>query len=708
MPQIDSNKPPIRLYKEEVRPRRKIPMGFIFLSFAFLFAGALTFEFLRFHRSDEVSGTATRLSIKTLKKNHMRFELVKIEASFLNQKGKPIEDARLYGEVYNPKGEVVYTVGYKDRFHFVYDKSKNVYAAQWVPPFNPVLGKYRLKVFTSYVFKVRKTLGGWKPKTVGIPGLPFIRIPYPEKPPKQVKKPTVVHEKEKRDFSASTFFILKGRPVPRFSPKVRAVDLETAGNILGVRVRGPDQKVGDWKNIIRWAKFMGANTFFTLVGQTANWGSRVEMEGSWVKSNLDSFPELARETHWQGLKFGGWIAAYLTFGTGKPFPDYQYAMNYSSKLGTCVPTRSISLLDERRIRDMADLARRLDADPNVDFIGLDYIRTAAGGYEMVDEFVRDMNPTKPKQFFKWSIAKRMAWLGREVATRKDLSLSGVDLYEQWNWWRAHKTAEIVRRVIKESGSKKPFWVFTLGWKHGIQHGQDPLMMNDVGVFASAVMLYEIEKKLFKYLLTDWKGYLQPGQVNLMPGNTVDWPLHQKTLNPPGPQEFFNRLTEGYRNISGGAPSAGVFWHDLGRGLWGRRGPYSLLEWAVAGMATFSIVQQDWNEVPLRIRLEFPESLQKVNFHRAFPVTVQVENRGKEPLRNIRLRLFKTPGLQIVKPQARIAEVLPDSGQAVDLSARIIKPMGDRANYYMVAVSAVWDGSPTENGLVDFRYVRGIR
>jgi hypothetical protein len=212
-------------------------------------------------------------------------------------------------------------------------------------------------------------------------------------------------------------------------------------------------------------------------------------------------------------------------------------------------------------------------DPNVDFVGVDYIRNALGGYELVDDFVAEMPGVKvPPEWPKLSKEERMTWLARKKILRKD-----KDFIDAWQWWRAHRVALIVKELKRRLGGKKPLWAFTLTWEKGWQHGQDVVMMNDAGVDYDALMFYEADKPQFDGMVKAWHEYIKHADVQVVPGNIYDWGLHQK--DPAGPVEFSRRLKRAVDDVYADGPAQAVFYHDLARLLWGRLGPWGTAGWA---------------------------------------------------------------------------------------------------------------------------------
>jgi hypothetical protein len=335
---------------------------------------------------------------------------------------------------------------------------------------------------------------------------------------------------------------------------------------------------------------------------------------------------------------------------------------------------SISFKCERRKKDIIKLMRMLDKNPDVSFIGLDYIRFAFGGYELVDEFVKEMKPDIPNNFFKLSYRERMNWLGEKITSKEPL------IYDQWNWWRAHKISNLIKELIEKSGVKKPVFVFTLGWEHGKQHGQDPFMMQDAKIFMDNIMLYECTKKLFPYMINSWREYLKLRKINICPGNMVDWFWHQKTLIPAGPEEFYFRLKEGTHNIRENRPAEGIFFHDLGRLLWGRKGPYSSKEWAIAGACAFSDLKETWKVLPFETKIFLPDS---VSLKRKFIVKLEIKNLKRKKLEKLKIKPVETEGILYLTKE-KILEIPPSESKEIKFEAAISKYAKNRANRFMVA------------------------
>ncbi len=567
---------------------------------------------------------------------------------------------------------------------------------------NKALEKMNLVVFVEKDGKPIDTIGGQKGAVLKYN--PRLRIyeatwPVPWNFPAGIytAKLTMPVEKKKPKVLTTTFEI--ERPAPaNIKPGMGVLTLETTSWLETAKVRDPDGNTGSWENIFTWADYMAADTIWYLAGQTASWGAKIDNDSPWMQSNINFVPRFAKAAHSKGFKFGAWVACYLTFGDTINKVNYDFSYNYNSQLGTCIPTRSISIGDQKRRNDIITLLKRLANTPGVDYIGLDYIRNAIGGYEMVDQFTADMNPDLPKNWLKLNKMGRMCWLGNEIQKRQKMKL-----VDQWNWWRAHYIAKLVKEIIARVNTTKPLWCFTLSWEMGWQHGQDPIMMNASGASINAVMLYECNRGQFNDLLKDWNRYVGKNQVNLFGGNVVDWNLHQFVVNPPAPQEFYDRMLAAHRKMSGDGRIKGMFWHDLARGLWGRLGPYSINEWAIAGAASFTELRKDWGLLAVNISLETPD---KLTAGKESPVQVIVKNVSASRQKNIKVSFLPVPYMSCNGAKEQTIDRL-EPGETKTLTFTILARSTDsaRASQNMIAFACTWDSREQYHKAVSFKYLK---
>lgn len=356
------------------------------------------------------------------------------------------------------------------------------------------------------------------------------------------------------------------RRVPKPMPKGFVVaTLESVMPLASMKIKGPDGVVTDWRGLLDWSKYVGADAFWMLGGQTPGLGK----DEIWMKTNLELIPKVAEECKKRGLQFGVYAMFSLTMSKAQS-PGYEYGLEI--KDGAPVVTRAISIRDNKRLSDVAAFLKPYADDPNVDWVGLDYIRNALGGYELVDDFVAEMpGVTVPREWRSLTRDERMTWLARKKIMRRDM-----DFVEAWEWWRARRVALIAREIKARLGGK-PLWAFTLTWEKGWHHGQDPVMMNDAGVDIDALMFYEADKPQYAAMMKSWNEYVRVGDVQVLPGDIFDWGLHQK--DPGGPAEFGRRMKAAVTGVYGDGPARGVFYHDIARLLWGRLGPWGTKGWA---------------------------------------------------------------------------------------------------------------------------------
>ncbi|MDD5259967.1 MAG: hypothetical protein PHD29_08360 [bacterium] len=589
-------------------------------------------------------------TLKTAQKKYRHFELVKFN---FDSRDRSLDKMSLLVFV-ERNNKPIDSIGGKKAALLKYNPRLHIYEATWPVPWNAPGGLYTAKL-------------------------------------------TIPRGKDKPRIVTTGFEIERIKP-PAIKPGIGVLTLESSAMLETAKIKSPDGDIGNWENIIKWADYLTADTIWYLAGQTASWGARIDNNSPWIQSNINFVPKFAKAAHAKGLKFGVWVACFLTFGDTINKANYQFAYNYDRTAGTCVPTRSISIGDQKRRADIIKLLTRLANTPAVDYIGLDYIRNAIGGYEMVDQFVGEMNPELPENWAKLGKMGRMCWLGKEIQKRQKMKL-----VDQWNWWRAHYMATMVKEIIAKVNTTKPLWCFTLSWEKGWQHGQDPIMMNDAGAAVDAVMLYECNRGQFNDLLKEWNRYVGKNQVNLFGGDVVDFNLHQFTVNPPGPQEFYDRMMLAHHKMSGDGRIKGMFWHDLARGLWGRLGPYSINEWAIVGAASFTGLRNDWGLLDVTLSLEAPE---KLITGKNQVVHVNIKNISSVAQRNVRVNYLAVPYMSCNSaPEQVINTIAPGETRVIPFSLNARGTDSARARQNMVAFSCTWDSHAQYHKAVSFKYLR---
>ncbi|MBI3564010.1 MAG: hypothetical protein HY079_02300 [Elusimicrobia bacterium] len=416
--------------------------------------------------------------------------------------------------------------------------------------------------------EVVTTVAGVREMTMArvTPGRWVARWPVPWNAPVGEYRPVLLGRDDLADrLQVRPFRIGRRTPEP-LPPGFVVLTLESVAPLATMRVKAPDGSEKDWRGLLDWAQWIGADAVWMLGGQTPGLA-----EGEvWVQTNLKTLHEVAQEAHARGLKFGTYAMYSLTMSDRVKVPGYEYGLDI--KDGEPVVTRAVSLREPKRLDDVAALLKPFADDPNVDMVGVDYIRNALGGYELVDDFVAEMpGVVVPPEWARLSRAERMTWLARKKIMRKDMAF-----VDAWQWWRARRAALIVKELKRRLGGKT-LWAFTLTWDKGWHHGQDPVMMNDAGADYDALMFYEADKPQYDAMLKDWHAYIRRGDVQVVPGNIFDWGLHQK--DPAGPAEFGRRMRRAIASVYGDGPARAVFFHDAARLLYGRLGTWGTRGWA---------------------------------------------------------------------------------------------------------------------------------
>lgn len=489
------------------------------------------------------------LSVSTDRAEYLRYQMVRIEvrpdsASGLDSSAMAV--ARFYHA-----DTLVAGPGRMDSVALKWDPAARAWRGTWAPPWNPPLGRYKAIVSVS-----------------------------------------LADSQAARD---SASFSLTARQPKRIDDGFCVMTIESAGNMLNAKLPSLSGKPKGWRNFAEWAQFLGADAVWYSVGWTIEGQRGIDDKNPWVRDNFRVFPKLAEECRAQGLKFGGYVGSYLLWGPYLRKLKYDYSLE-SSK-GRVYPNHHVNLDDPKRRADIVSVLKQLEADPNVDFIGLDYIRPGAGGFESVDSFAVLMNIDVPPSWGRMDRRQRILWVAQRV---RPLSYTPVHL--RWQWWQARRSALAVERILSEAGVTKTVWGFTLGWDKGHEHGQDPPMMSDAGLDIDAVMLYESNAWHCFNMTNQWSKYLAGDEAQIIAGQQVDWDLLQKSTAPPAPEEMYLRHTDAIRGLSSRHPIKGLFWHDMFRGIRGRKGPHQSPEWLIAGASAFTKVREELGLLPLSARL----------------------------------------------------------------------------------------------------------
>jgi hypothetical protein len=257
----------------------------------------------------------------------------------------------------------------------------------------------------------------------------------------------------------------------------------------------------------------------------------------------------------------------------------------------------------------------------------------------------------------------------------------------------------VRAIKNDLGSQKPLWAFTLSWQKGWEHGQAPVMMRDAGLDADAIMLYEADKEQFRGLVKQWNEYVRQDQVNLVLGDAIDWVLHQRTYNPAGPEDFYNRNMMAAQGFHSDKPARAIFIHDLHRARKGRIAPYSTEEWLLNGGAAITRLRQLHGRLPYELAWSSPESIRPGEAQ-----NVTVSFKDQPPSKPVAVRLFVPPDVEVSPREAELSATKPSV--SFRLRWTPTEKSALRRNRLFAALRSHRPENPVERCQIHIKYFQG--
>lgn len=608
------------------------------------------------------SAYAEGIKIKTGKASYLRYELIDIycdytadiKKSFLNLNNKSsLKDpsAAVCTVKIFSNNKLIKTVGSTEEITLRYDAVRKNWLGLWPIPWNPKLGSY---------------------------------------------KAVVLFNTGTKKFAGTVNFEITRR-IPKPLPKGFCVMNIEPGDSIITRVPGLGGKsVKIWENYVLWAKFMGASALWHCVGQSQIWNTFKPEDFPWDRINISQMTNLGNECHKYDMKYGAWITSFVVLGNRKDLSPYKQSLSYDAVNNILKPMIYVSILDEKRRQDLIDLLKKMQANPAVDFLGMDYMRTDFGGLEYADSFVNDMPLLDmPRDWKSMTEEDKMFWLGRKLEIDKS-----ANFLELWDWWRAHKMATVLVDIKQRAGITKPIWVFTLTWRQGKEHGQDPLMFIDAGVDINSGMFYSIDHNTYPTMLSSWRDYLEQGQTNLCAGQCVDWNLLGRTYRPAGPEEHYIRqkmLVDSFLPVN---PNLGLFWHDLTRAFKGSKGPYTSLEWAVAGASSFSYLRAKQGFFPFESKWELPDSVKRGEI---FTIDIQVKNTGGITM-DYYLKLLKVSNLEMYGDIVHKFILTPGEIKTLTFQVKAMENNYNKDYMQMIAYMLQYNGLLTQQRYFDFKYI----
>ncbi len=608
---------------------------------------------------------AVNIKVSTDKPEYWRYEIVTIMCdlempgtpvipSFRKKEQQPSRNMECTAKIFH-KNTLITTVGKTTTINLSYNRSTKRFTGKWPIPLNPKLGEYRAMV--------------------------------------------LVKDGSKK-YAGNVAFKIKGRTPSPLPKGFSVMNIEPGDSIIR-RVPGVGGKaVKVWENYVLWSKFMGADAMWHCVGQSQIWDKPNAVnseEFPWDQKSVRQMREVGEELHRHNIKYGTWITSFVLLGNRQDLSPYAHTTGYDKENDTLRKLIYVSIKDKKRHDDIADLLKKMNNNPGVDYVGLDYVRTDFGGYEYASEFVSDM-PVRgvPADWYSLDEDSRMLWLGRKIEKEKNRSV-----IEMWQWWRAHKMSQIIIYIREKAGITKPMWAFTLTWEMGKQHGQDPLMFIDAGIDMNAAMYYSVPKDTYPMMINDWEAYLKRGKTSLVAGQCVDWNLLGRTYDPAGPAEHFIRQQHLVDKLLPVNPSLGLFWHDLTRAFLNTSGPYSSLEWGITGAATFTYLRKKQGCFPFTVTWDAPD---EVKLNVPFTVEINVKNTSKTGS-NFIMKPMKIANLSMSESADQTFYLAPGEIRTFNLNMQAARMDARKENMQMIAFMIQYGERKTQNRYFEYKYVK---
>ena len=488
-------------------------------------------------------------------------------------------------------------------------------------------------------------------------------------------------------FGYTKDFTVKGRQSPPAKETKKIATLEYAIDLTTKKI--PSVETGEpttYDAIYDWVRYMKCDMFWAIGGQTTGWTGGITPEEPWAKAMIKNIENLADSRAKGNVELGAYVMSYFAAGGGARKGGYEVSVGYNSATQSLVESRHISLADPKRVQDIIDILKRYDANPNISYVGLDFIRTGeVDGYEMVDEMVELTGVYVPANWSTMSKPARMRWLAVNRG-RKEIGM-------KWRWFRAHKESLIIK-AIKESGINKKLWAFTLGWNHGQEHGQDPYMFFDAGIDYDAVMIYEANRAQHVGMLAAWPQYLS-GEYNVLVGNMIDNRLQDGSLRPE--LEYMRRMYESEAKFNRSSRIRGIFFHDISRMLWSKfRGSgNNIKEWANINASIVSRIEEKYSENPFNVTVKLDEG------NRTGVLTIV--NRTSKRQNDVTIKTDLSQALSTIVLDSEKVDI--DPGESVEIGFRYAY---GRSRYSSLMAFRVASSSGEENVAVAYTMLNSFR
>jgi hypothetical protein len=174
----------------------------------------------------------------------------------------------------------------------------------------------------------------------------------------------------------------------------------------------------------------------------------------------------------------------------------------------------------------------------------------------------------------------------------------------------------------------------------------------------------------------------------------------RSYNPSGPEEHFLRQKFACDKLQKVNPSFGFFWHDLTRAFKSTKGPYSALEWAVAGGATFTYLRKSNDFFPFEVTWDVPDNVAK---DEVFNIDITIKNNAPISM-DYYLKLLKVSNLEMYGDISQQFYLAPDEIKSFSFQVKAIERTYKKNFMQMLAFMIQYDGLKTQQRYFDFKYI----
>jgi hypothetical protein len=214
------------------------------------------------------------------------------------------------------------------------------------------------------------------------------------------------------------------------------------------------------------------------------------------------------------------------------------------------------------------------------------------------------------------------------------------------------------------------------------------------------MFYSIDKNTYPEMLSDWHGYLKRSTINMVAGQCVDWNLLGRTYRPSGPEEHFIRQKMAVDKLLPVNPLMGLFWHDLTRAFKGSRGPYSALEWAISGAASFSYLREKEGMFPFEVKWDCPD---KTTRNEVFTIDITVKSKAVITT-EFYLKLLKVSNLEMFGDITQKFYLAPGEVKSFSFQVKAMDHEYRKDYMQMIAFMIQFGQLQTQQRYFDFKYI----